>query len=74
MCYLESQVTIILNVATLLEARFDYKRGMEHFLFILLIFSRLKSKRAQTEAKKSINKQRMQDSTLVIETSPNLLQ
>ena len=37
-----------------LWARFHYGRGMKHSTFLLLIFSRLKSKRAVGEAKKSI--------------------
>ena len=38
-----------------LKARFHYEREIEHSLVLLLIFSRLKSKRALNEAKK-INK------------------
>ena len=34
-----------------IKARFDYERRMEHSLFLLLIFRRLKSKRALSEAK-----------------------
>ena len=37
----------------LLKARFHYERGKEHSFFFLLIFPRLKLKRAVTEAKKS---------------------
>ena len=36
------------------KASFHYERGKEHSLFLLLIFPLLKSKRAQSEAKKSI--------------------
>ena len=37
-----------------LKARFHYERGKEHSLFLLLIFPRLKLKRALCKAKKSI--------------------
>ena len=40
-------------------------------IFVLLIFPRLKSKRALSEAKKSIKKQRILHSTLVMKTSLN---
>ena len=36
------------------KARFHFERGMEHSLFLLSIFPRLKSKRALSQAKKSI--------------------
>ena len=39
-----------------LKARFHYERGKEHSLFLLLIFPRLKLKRALSKAKKSIKK------------------
>ena len=52
-----------------MDKDYHYERGMEQFLFLLLIFPRLQFKRALSEAKKSINKQRMLHSTLVVETS-----
>ena len=51
-------------------ARFHYQRGMKHCLFLLLIFPRLKSKQALSEAKKSI-KLSIFYFMLVVETSPN---
>ena len=49
---------------------FHYERGMEHSLFVLLIFPRLKFKGAlNIEAKKLKRKQRILHSTLLVETS-----
>ena len=41
------------SFSIILKARFHYERGIEHSLFLLLIFPRLKSKRALSKAKKS---------------------
>ena len=38
----------------ILKAGFRYKRGKEHSLFLLLMFPRLKLKRKQSKAKKSV--------------------
>ena len=41
-----------------LKARFHYERGIEHCLFLLFIFPRLKLKRALSKAKKSIKQRK----------------
>ena len=43
-----------LTPGAFLKARFHYERGIEHSLFLLLIFPSLKLKRALSKAKKSI--------------------
>ena len=48
-------IPILVNFLSV-RARFQYDRGMEHSLFVLLIFPRLKFKRALCEAKKSYKK------------------
>ena len=50
------------------KARFHYERRIEHSLFLLLIFPRLKLKRALSEAKNQLNKQEILFSLLVVET------
>ena len=45
----------LINIFSFIKARFHCRRGMEHFLFLLLIFPRLKPKQAQNEPKK-VNK------------------
>ena len=48
------------------KACFHYEREMEHSLFVLLIFPRLKSKQALSEAKKSIKQSKKLHPTLVV--------
>ena len=64
-------VTVVDVLFALIWARFHYKRGKEHTLVLLLIFPRLKLKRALSKAKKSI-KQRIIFSTLVVIHGPLL--
>ena len=52
--FLYLQRTFLTNNNYKLKARFHYKRGKEHSLFLLLIFLRLKLKQALSKAKKSI--------------------
>ena len=51
--YTYKKVTCLKHLRSV-KARFHYARGVEHSLFLLLIFSRLKSKPALSGAKKSI--------------------